>query len=127
MTRKKGLTLLEIIVASVILVIVLAGMANLFIAGKRWIMHSRLRATGGELGKYFIDPLHMLVRQDTWNTTANCLSIKNCPNGTAGAAQGLDKNYTANYTITNLTAVGWPSYNSMMRVVANISWDEPAP
>lgn len=97
--KRKGLSLLENLVAGVILVLALAGLLNTFLAGRRWVMRNRLRMTGGELGKYFLDPLQRQVKQDEWNS--NCLGSSNCPNGTAGSAQGLDKDYTASYTVSD--------------------------
>ena len=96
--NKKGLSLLEILVASLILALVLAGLLNIFVAGKRWVLHNRLRMTGGELGKFFLDPLQNEVRQDTWSTS--CLGTGTCPDQTAGPAQGLDRTYTASYTVS---------------------------
>ncbi len=73
--KRKALTLIEIIVATVILAITTTGLANLYIAGKRWIYHSRSRISGGELGKLFIDPLQEFVREDTWGQAGNALNI----------------------------------------------------
>ena len=96
---KKGLTMIEIMVSVIILALVVAGMANLFISGKRWVLISQTRMTTGELGRFFLDPLQMLVRQDTWAT--NCLGQGNCPSVSRGIADGLDRDYTATYTINN--------------------------
>jgi Tfp pilus assembly protein PilW len=99
--RKKGLTLLEIVMATLILSLVVTGLANLFITSKRYLLHARSRMTGGELGRYFLDPLQGYVRQDQWPSgpNQNCLAAGNCPDATVGTAQGLDKDYTARYTI----------------------------
>jgi len=119
--HKKGFTLLEIIVSMVILVLTVVGLANLFISGKRWLLHTRSRMSAGELGKYFLDPLQMQVNQTTWNT--NCLgtgSAANCPDQNIGQAQGLDRDYTASYTVT-------PNYpiTNLSKVIVNITWTEP--
>jgi Tfp pilus assembly protein PilV len=45
--NKKALTLFEIIVSVVILALAVTGLANVFVAGKRYIQHSRSRMTGG--------------------------------------------------------------------------------
>lgn len=66
----KALTLLEILVAVIILALVVTGLAGVFVAGKRYIQRSRSRMTGGELGKYFLDPLQNDVNQSTWDTTS---------------------------------------------------------
>lgn len=113
--NKKGLSLLEILIASILLALVMIGMANLFIVGKRYVLHSRSRMSGGELGKLFLDPLQMQVHQGNWNS--NCLGSGNC---TAGS-QTLDGiQYNATYTITNVT-------NATRRVAVNITWNENPP
>jgi|SRR3989338_7255415 len=118
--RKKGLSLLEILISTLILALLMLGLGNIFVAGKRLILHSRSRMTGGELGKYFLDDFQMLVRQDTWST--NCLGLGNCPPEQKGTADGLDRDYTANYTINN----GQPITN-VNRVKVDIIWNEPPP
>jgi len=70
--NKKGLSLLEILIAALILSLVITGLAGIFVSGKRLVLHSRARMTGGELGKFFLDPLENRVRQDEWDF--NCLS-----------------------------------------------------
>lgn len=116
---------MENIIAAVILALTISGLANIFITGKRWIMLSRSRMAGAELGKQFLDPLQMQVRQDTWADPGNCLGTGTaaaCPDQTAGAAQGLDRNYTAHYTVTPGTPIG-----NVTKVLVNITWDEPTP
>ena len=115
---KKGLSLIEILVAAIILALVMTGLANTFIAAKRHILHSRLRMTAAELGKYFLEPLQMQVRQDEWGT-ANCLSQANCLDETAGPAEGLDRDYTAHYTITPDRPI-----SNLNRVRVDITWTE---
>ena len=73
MNNNKALTLVEIIVAAIILALSMLGLTNLFVSGKRYIMHARARMTGGEIGRLFLDPLNMAVRQDTWTTTTSAL------------------------------------------------------
>lgn len=117
--NKKGLTLLEIIISTLILSLVMIGMVNLFISGKRWLLHSRSRMVGAELGKYFLDPLQQQVRQDTWNDPTNCLGTGNCTNETVNTAQG---NYTAQYNTNPNTPI-----TNLTRVVVNITWNETSP
>jgi len=114
---KKGLTLVEIIVSTVIMALIMAGMSNIFIAGRRHLLHSRCRMTSAELGHYFLDPLQLQVRQDTWDTS--CLKTGVCPEQTIGSAQGLDRNYAAQYNITS-------NFNntSLSKVEVDIKWAE---
>ena len=117
---KKGLTLIEILVSTIILALVMTGLVGIFIGGKRHILHSRSRMTAAELGKYFLDPLQMLVRQDTWNNaTQNCLGTASCADQTIGPVQGLDWTYTAHYTVTNNIPI-----TNLNRVKVDIAWTE---
>lgn len=101
--KRKGLSLLEMLVSGLILTLVLAGLLNTFLAGRRWVLHNTLRMTGGELGKFFLDPLQNQIREDTWSTS--CLNTGACPNQTAGPSEGLDRTYTASYTVNALPAL----------------------
>ena len=115
------MTLIEILVSVFILALIATGIGSLFISGERWALHSRSSMAGGELGKHFLDPLQMQVRQDTWNNAAvNCLGTGNCPNQTLGIAEGLGRNYTAVYSVSNNTPIA-----NLNRVVVNITWTEP--
>jgi prepilin-type N-terminal cleavage/methylation domain-containing protein len=116
---KKGLTLTEILVSTVILALVALGLTNVFVSGKRQIVHSRARMTTAELGKYFLDPLEMDVRQDQWGN--NCLS-SNPTTGCPTTPQSIDNiTYTPAYTINNVTGT------TLRKVKLTISWNEPQP
>jgi Tfp pilus assembly protein PilW len=127
--NKKGLSLIEILVSCVILALVLTGLVNIFIASKRYILHSRSRMTASELGRFFLDPLQMQVRQDTWDQAGNLLRI---PDGqediswteTPENLSGID--FTPNYLVSRVrdpTAAD----TGLRRVRANITWTNPAP
>ncbi len=138
--NKKGFTLIEIIVGAVILALVMAGLASVFLASKKYIVHSQSRMSGGELGKVFLDYLQMHVRQDTWdNVATNALSVTTAPNvprycdapsgnpqqpGCPTQAQRtLDPSisvYTARYDI-DANVSGAPN---LRRVKVTISWTE---
>ena len=110
--NNKALTLLEILVAVVILALVVTGLVNVFVAGKRYIKHSRLRMAGGELGKKFLDPLQSYVRQDTWST--NLLGTDSA--GRTGATQD---GYTPTYDTGALT-----NNPNIRKVKVTINWPE---
>jgi Tfp pilus assembly protein PilV len=113
--NQKALTLVEIVVALLILSLTMAGLVNIFIAGKRYILHSRSRMSGGELGKLFLDPLQMQVRQDEWGN--NCLSAGiGCPG--AESLQGIT--YTPTYQVNNVSGT------NLRRVKVIINWQEPS-
>ncbi|MFZ2603678.1 MAG: prepilin-type N-terminal cleavage/methylation domain-containing protein, partial [Candidatus Omnitrophota bacterium] len=54
--NKKGFTLLEIVISSIILAITSVGLAGICISGKKYIAHARARMAGGELGELFLNP-----------------------------------------------------------------------
>lgn len=111
MVNKKALSLVEVLVSVMILALIMGGMANVFMTGKRFIFHSRARMAGGELGKFFLDPLQMDVRGDTWGN--NCLSAATgCP--LAQTLSGII--YTPVYEFSNVAGT------SLRRVKVTISW-----
>ena len=118
--NKKGLSLLEIIVATIILALIMTGLTGVFIGGKRWVLHFRSRMTAGELARKFLDFLPMQVRQDQW--AANELGTGVIVNQTRGTADGLDRDYNATYTVTPDSPVV-----NLTKVKAEIKWTEPAP
>jgi len=112
---QKAFTLIEILVATTIMVLIIASIANVFLASKRHILRARSRRTGGELGYFFLDPLQKQVRQDTWDTS--CLATGTCQDQTVGTAEGLDKDYTAHYEVS-------PNFGGtkLTKVKVTISW-----
>lgn len=114
--HKKGLTLLEILISTLILAITMTGLANLFFSAKRYILRSRSRMAAGELGKYFLDPLQMDIRQDKWGS--NCLKgATGCP-----TAQTLNNiTYTPAYELSDVPGT------TLRKAKVTISWQEPSP
>ena len=119
MKKQDAFTLLEVLVSTVILAVVISGIANIFLSGKRYILHSNARMTGGELGRFFLDPLQMDVRQDQWGVSGS-----NCLNG--GSCSGFEIinsiKYTPAYTITKDSPIA-----NLNKVKVNITWDEISP
>jgi len=104
---KKGVTILEVIIALVILVLVIGGLVNIFISSQRWLIHARVRMQGGELGKRYLDPLQMEVRQDQWTADTSCLTGNggtNCNMATWSDASGIT--YTPGYDIDPIDPSG---------------------
>lgn len=117
--HKRGFGLIEILVSVILIVLTITGLAHLFLAGKRLLFLSHTRMAGGELGKVFLDPLQMDVRQDQWGN--NCLSSNStgCP-----SSQTIGNiTYNAVYNITNVTETS----NRLRRVTVNITWNESLP
>lgn len=131
---RKGFTLLEVLVALVILSITMAGLVNLFFTGKWFIRHARMRMTAGELGKTFLEPLQsMFIRQDTWpvnpiggatasyycgGTGSPQLPNPPCPNLTDRTFNNIE--YIAQYDITTLV-----SAPNLRKVKLTMTWTEP--
>jgi len=137
---RTGLSLIEVIVSTILIALTLLGLSNLFLASKTHIQYSRTRMTGGELGRVFVDPLQMQVRQDNWNNaTMNALSATGsgsfrycdsnastteqptgCPAQNERTLGGVE--YSARYEITNHT-----SSPNIRKVVTTINWPKVQP
>ncbi len=133
--NKKALSLLEIIVSAVIMTVVIAGFAAIFLSGKRSILHSRSRVVSAEIGKLFLDYLQTHVRQNDWDVTSptvtNGLVVgtrycdgsanpqqPGCPNVYDRTLDNIT--YNAQYTISS-------PYTNIRKVKAVVSWNEPTP
>jgi prepilin-type N-terminal cleavage/methylation domain-containing protein len=115
--NKKGFTLMEILVAALIMVLVMTGLTSVFVAGRRHILHTRSRIQAAELGRLFLTPLQMDVRQDQWGSS-NCLRTgTGCP-----GAQTIDSiTYTPTYTRTLDSPI-----TNLNKVKVTINWTEPS-
>lgn len=114
---------MEVIIAAMLLALAVGGVVNIFVSGRRFIQHSRMRMTGGEIGKTFIDPLQADVRQDTWGTAGNNLNETGAAGRiTNGSIDGI--NYQANYVIANVAITPGNSINDIRRVQTTLSWTE---
>lgn len=144
--NRRGFSLVEVVVSAIILALLIIGMTNVFISGKRYILHGRSRITSAELGRLFLDPLQMHVRhcesatgaQDGWDESNNALSItagfRYCDSDPGHTQQpsgfchsqfdrtldGIE--YSARYSILNHT-----QDNNIRRVVATVNWNERTP
>lgn len=136
-----GLTLLEIIISIVILSLIVSGLTALFVSGKRYILHARSRMSGGELGKLFLDPLQMAVRQDTWGQAANPLSItgigsfRYCDSDPGHATQQQPSPFCPSQAERTLDNIEYsaqyeinphPQNPNLRKAILKISWLEPS-
>ncbi|KPK97392.1 MAG: hypothetical protein AMJ95_09345, partial [Omnitrophica WOR_2 bacterium SM23_72] len=76
--ERRGFTLMEALVSTVLISLVLVGLGNLFLGGKRWIGHRRYQITAAQVSKVFLDPLQMDVRQDNWDESCLSSNGSNC-------------------------------------------------
>lgn len=138
--NKRSTTLFEIIISTVIFCLVMAGMVSVFVAGKRHVMHSRERMTSSEIGKLFLEPLQLHVRQDTWDTASNGLrlvggnyttycdsvpahaALQNpaCPS-VASERKVNNIDYTAEYEVAGIAEI------DLRRVRVKVNWTEFSP
>lgn len=119
---KKGISLLEVVISAVILALIMGGLGNLFVSGKRYILHNRYRMTAGELGKRFLDPILKDVKA---NIEGTCLGSNSenraalCP----GYANIEEIIYTPTYTNFEKVKVGTNNLE-IRKIVVSINWEE---
>ncbi|MDP2830669.1 MAG: prepilin-type N-terminal cleavage/methylation domain-containing protein [Candidatus Omnitrophota bacterium] len=114
MRKQLGFSLVEILVATVVFSLVMLGMVSVFVAAKGHIMRSRERMISVEIGKFFIDPLQMDVKQENWDTSIFVL-------GKSPNTQIINNTkFTATYVISNV--IGTDLY----RVITTITWPDSA-
>jgi hypothetical protein len=113
-----GLSLLEIIVALLILSLVMYGLTSLFMVSKRLLYHSGSRITSMEVGKFFFEDANLSVRADI----DNCLyNNSNCRN-TSVTYNGVV--YNVSYLTANVTNAT-NGNTSLRKVIVNVTWTEP--
>ena len=115
---------MEVLVSAIIFSLILVGLSNIFVAGKRYIAHSRARMSGGELGKAFMDPLTNQVRQDLWG--ANCISQDNTSDCSILNQTIGNITYSVTYNISSGPLDPEGNATDVRRVNATISWTEPS-
>ena len=103
--KKKGLSLLEILVATMLFALVMTGLASVFLAGKRHLLRSRSKITTAEVIKSSLEPLQMQVRQDQWTSPGNCLGTGNCPGQTWIGESNITYSLVNTWTIIPGTAL----------------------
>jgi len=119
--NKKGFTLIEILIAAFVLALVITGLACVFVAGKRLILHTRSRMQAAELGRYFLSPFQMQVRRDQW--ASNCLgSGTGCPSTPTDDITIDGTRYKPSSTVTQNY-----SGTTLSKVKLTINWDEFTP
>ncbi|MGD9015337.1 MAG: prepilin-type N-terminal cleavage/methylation domain-containing protein [Candidatus Omnitrophota bacterium] len=114
--ENSGFSLVEILIAMLTLALIMGGLANLFFSTQRLTTHHRYRVVAAELGRFFLDPLQMDVRQDQWGS--NCLSSgAGCPGNEV--VDGIT--YTPTYNTSD------PLGGNLLRKVRlRIQWQEPS-
>ena len=112
-----GFSLVEVIVATIILSLIMLGMLSVFVAGNKLIIHNRENMTSSELGRFFIDPMQLDVRQDTWDQPGNTLNLLAVP--VVLAPQNVNnRNFSASYTTSAVAGT------NLRRLTTTITWPE---
>lgn len=125
---RKGLSILEILVSSLLLALVITGLANIFVAAKRYIFHSRARVTAVERVKSCLEPLQMQVAQSSFVPDPGDPSLWLWNPSTFGP--WLDNStvttYSPGYSILPMDLDSDPDTRTseINRVDLTINWDE---
>lgn len=101
-SKKKAVSLVEILVSAVLLSLVVGGLTSVFLTVRRHIRHAKERSTAAGLSLSHSRTLHEAVRADTWGSSTNDLY--------PGTTSLLD------YTIDNIT------YTPNQYAVSNTSY-----
>lgn len=115
MPKPRGISLVEILVATVIFGVSMVGLMSVFVSGKRNLLHARERAVSVQLAKFFIDPLQMDVKQENWGQAGNIFTA----GGTAGPEIINNTSFSATYAVTDVVS------SDLKRVITTITWTEP--
>ena len=119
---KKAVTLVELMVATVLTALILAGMAYVFVSARRYILFNRASTQAMEYGKGILDSFSSSVRQDTWTTTTNplCTSAGCAVANKPGGSTTLNNiSFAATYNVSN--------QGELRKVKMKINWTEPVP
>ncbi|MDO9573327.1 MAG: hypothetical protein Q7J37_05550 [Candidatus Omnitrophota bacterium] len=119
--NKRSTSLFEVVVATVIFSLVMAGMASVFVSSKRYVLRARDRITSSEMGKLFLEPLQLAVRADSWDSGFLACGELGLGSHSCGASSVNTIPYTVQYQVDNIPGV------SLRRVTAKVSWTELSP
>ncbi|MFA6217204.1 MAG: prepilin-type N-terminal cleavage/methylation domain-containing protein [Candidatus Omnitrophota bacterium] len=120
--RKKAFTLLEVIVGVILLTLVMLSVTNISVASRKYLYHSRARLAAANLGRMFLDPLQMEVRQD-----ATDFNLPNCLN--SGGTTHCPSPATVDTTINRITYLTTYMMNTvaglpLRRVKITVHWTD---
>jgi prepilin-type N-terminal cleavage/methylation domain-containing protein len=132
MRKKKGFSLVEVLVAAVIFSLLMLGMFSVFVSASKHITHARERMTSSQLGEFFIDPLQVYVRYDTWDQASNELRLTTAGTPRFGVTQSINnRNFSETHTVADGNPAGI-NYDAALagtvlrRVTSTITWTEPS-
>ena len=120
--EKRGFTLVEVIVASLILVFTVAGVLLVFSSEKAALERAGRRIQAMDFARQTLEQLKNEVRADTWDTATNDLRIH------TEAPQALPGKFGANFAAQRgyvVTAGPAPIADSYRIVTVTVDWSEP--
>lgn len=121
---KRAVTLVELLVSVVILALIIAGLANIFVTSRRYVAWNRSRLQATEFNKQILENFTVQVRQDTWNDASNPLYVgTGKTNGTVTLNNIL---YNSSYNVSDMNNATFQNAE-MRKVRMVINWTEPVP
>ncbi|MFH1201953.1 MAG: type II secretion system protein [Candidatus Omnitrophota bacterium] len=116
-----GFTLVEIVVAAMILSIAIWSIMVAFNAGTRFVYHSRYRLLAVNYMQAVLENLRQAVREDTWGTGDLSFGNHNCP--FANPLATIDPAATCTYTVTDFQGGNNPDLPKNVEVT--VTWTPP--
>ena len=117
--KKKGLTMLEILIAMLILGIIVTGLANVFVASKKLVLHSRNRIFAVEAAKYMLAPLSAGISYSSWGSTNCLLNAAGCDTSPPNVARPSGIIFYPSWSVID------PGDPAVRKVKLTMSWNEP--
>jgi Tfp pilus assembly protein PilW len=98
---KGAFSLMEVVVAAVIVAAVFGGVTAIFVNVRRYVLHANRRLVATNLGRETLNGLYGQVRADTWSGNSSALSGGHQENINYGAID--NNNYAGSYQVNNET------------------------
>jgi type II secretory pathway pseudopilin PulG len=112
---KKAITLVEIMVASILLAAVLAGLLASFVSVRKYVSRANTRLDAANLAGGSLAALSVDVRADQWNCTTTTYNLSD-GNSNQITVPLDNSNYVSNYTVSGVTG------HDFRQVVMNVSY-----
>ncbi len=112
--KKKGFTLVEIMVALVILALLSSGVFSVLVSARHLVSRSKRRLTAIELARQEIENKKYFVRADLWDTAPQ-VSLHGW---TSWVTSGI---YSTRYKVEGVTGY------DCRKITVQVQWTEPTP
>lgn len=119
MKRSSGFSLVEVVLAAVLLSTVIAVLLRVYATSHLFTASELERSVATNLGRQQLEDLYEYVRQDQWATPDLPLS----PGTTRGAAATVtvgNQNFTRSYTVSSVNDAN--NNEKYRKVLVNVSW-----